>query len=66
MLCWSEGNIRAQCRRKHFGLGIFELICATPSEVVAALRRVRRYAKQTKRTSLKDFDGIENGYNISR
>ena len=42
MLCWSEGNIRAQCRRKHFGLGIFELICETPSEVVAALCQVVR------------------------
>ena len=35
------GNIRTKERRKHFGLGIFELICATPNEGVAELRRAR-------------------------
>ena len=35
------GNIRTKERRKRFGLRISELICVTPNEGVAALRRAR-------------------------
>ena len=49
----NDGKLMARLL-EHFGLGIFELICATPSEVVAALRRATNCGKISKRARSKD------------